>query len=917
MKPRRNEETYDAFISYAQQADKKLAKAIRGSLQSLAKPFWRARSMRVFLDTESLATGSLSASISNALSSSRFLVVLASPAAKSSKWVGDEIAAFKRLPDRRTNILIVLTEGTLDWDDHKQDFSADSTACPDELRGVFDEEPLFVDLRWVPESGVNRRDRTLFRQSVASLAAEIHDSDKDTLIGSHLTQQRRNLSLATGAAIGLAVLAVAAALSAREARIQARAEQAQRVAALAVAETPDRLERALLLGHAGIEIAETEGAARGLFSVLSQTAGVSSIASTETRPRAIAAVPNSNRLVTGSQEGTVTIWGEGLVAEHELSTLDAGAVRDIVVSPDGRFAYAASDQGMITKVDLETGLVAEETSLRGSARALELSQDGSTLYAAGETHGVVSILDGLSLEPIREVDLPFLRIDSLALNASESFLAVSGRGNVPQTAAPLVVVQLSNDEIVAKAKDPFDSWPAETSCRDNCLHSVSSVAADPHNDELFWFGTFGGVVAEWRFLTELPEPIGLHSDQVSRVRVFDDGVTLASTGFDHDVRFWDTRTNRQVGPTRTHHGGPVWDVALISSDLAVTVGEDMTITTLAVSDWSTVLSEVVLEAPPGSEIQGLMPLNDAELAVAVGDQLYIANLDDPENTARAGPYVGGVWALAHDAADDILYFGLSSGEVVRWDRPGGTSTIEKLPLSPAALALHPDNETLAVAGTDPETNEHVTFFLEAQTLAVLSDQITGGIEAPNSVGFTADGRFVIVAGHPVSSSFHAWPSLDVITFERDAASLTKTFSASSELFAVGTSGQDVEVYSNDAELIAVFTGHRDIVASSAIDPSGRVVASGGGDAEVRLWDLGDRLAAFGPALVGHSSDVEYLAFSPDGRYLYSASRSEVMRWNLDRQSWPQAACDIVERSFTQDEWTKLTGLETDVPDGCE
>jgi TIR domain-containing protein len=85
-------------------------------------------------------TPKLWTSIQDALDTSGHFVLLASPEAASSPWVNREIEHWlaTKSPDR---ILPVVTGGEWQWDPG----TADSTAVPASLRGVFAEEPLFLD----------------------------------------------------------------------------------------------------------------------------------------------------------------------------------------------------------------------------------------------------------------------------------------------------------------------------------------------------------------------------------------------------------------------------------------------------------------------------------------------------------------------------------------------------------------------------------------------------------------------------------------------------------------------------------------------------------------------------------------------------------------------------------------------------
>jgi len=88
-------EGYDCFLSYSHAADSRLASALRAGLHRFAKPWYRVRALRVFRDDSSLsANPHLWNSIEQALRSSRWLVLLASPRAAESAWVGRELATW-------------------------------------------------------------------------------------------------------------------------------------------------------------------------------------------------------------------------------------------------------------------------------------------------------------------------------------------------------------------------------------------------------------------------------------------------------------------------------------------------------------------------------------------------------------------------------------------------------------------------------------------------------------------------------------------------------------------------------------------------------------------------------------------------------------------------------------------------------
>ena len=113
---------YDAFLSYSHGKDKRIAAALQSVIQRLGKPWHRRRALRIFRDDTSLsATPSLWPSIEQALANSRFLILLASPDAAASPWVGKEVA-YWLAHKSADSLLIALTDGELGWDNVAGDF---------------------------------------------------------------------------------------------------------------------------------------------------------------------------------------------------------------------------------------------------------------------------------------------------------------------------------------------------------------------------------------------------------------------------------------------------------------------------------------------------------------------------------------------------------------------------------------------------------------------------------------------------------------------------------------------------------------------------------------------------------------------------------------------------------------------------
>ncbi|MEU8610587.1 TIR domain-containing protein [Actinoplanes sp. NPDC048791] len=225
--------TFNGFISYSHAADGRLAPAVQRGLHRLAKPWHRRRALWIFRDQTGLSvTPALWSSIQTALDGSEYFVLLASPEAAGSPWVNREIEHWMatKTADR---ILPVVTDGEWEWDSERHDFTEDSTAVPAALRGVFDEEPLFLDLRWARGSEHLSLQHSRFRDAIAQLAAPMHGVSKDELEGEDVRQHRRARRLRSGAVATLVLLTMLATVTGMSAvrnaeRARAAAAEAMR-----------------------------------------------------------------------------------------------------------------------------------------------------------------------------------------------------------------------------------------------------------------------------------------------------------------------------------------------------------------------------------------------------------------------------------------------------------------------------------------------------------------------------------------------------------------------------------------------------------------------------------------------------------------------------------------------------------------
>lgn len=199
---------YDAFLSYSRRVDRALATALEQGLKTFAKPVFRRRALQIFRDDASLtASPALWASIEDALSRSRFFVLMASPASAESPWVRKELEWWlqHRSPD---TLIVVLTDGVIAWN------SALTTAFPRDSFARAGPEPRWVDLAWARSASDLSLRNPDFVNALAEVAGRIRGLSKDELVGEDVRQhslQQRYVRVASAVLATLTLAALGAA----------------------------------------------------------------------------------------------------------------------------------------------------------------------------------------------------------------------------------------------------------------------------------------------------------------------------------------------------------------------------------------------------------------------------------------------------------------------------------------------------------------------------------------------------------------------------------------------------------------------------------------------------------------------------------------------------------------------------------
>jgi WD40 repeat protein len=611
---------YDAFISYSHAADGRLAPALQRAMQRLAKPWYRARALRVFRDESALsANPHLWASIEVALDESAWFVLLASPDAAGSQWVNRELAHWlaTKPVDR---ILVVLTDGTWEWD--RNSHAVVGTAVPQALRGVFTDEPRHVDLRWARSETDLDMHNTQFRDAAAQLAAPVHGIAKDDLESEDVRLHRRGRRLARG---GVSVLALLVAISlitsvfalvqrgranhnAGVANHRASIATAERLAALATARSTTDQAQSLLLAVEGYRRDDSRATRSALLSVLQANSQLVRVEpASEVNITAMDTTRDGKMIAVGYEDGRVRVRDVASGKSRMSPQLAPEAIRALAFAEDGSLFVTLSVSGHIRAWDSRSFQPRSPAILatRASSQSIQVSR-ARDVIVAGDTEPFSIGIQGWRLTSAASLarrgtpSLGFFDTPSV-VPAALAPIAMDPRGqrvalgfvveNGAQSPASIAERDTGNGSLLGLSR--LGSGTRSTPPAECCGGGyVSAVAYSPDGKLIAGGRSDGGLGI---VLSSLGSSRGRpawfveqgHRGLVTDLAFSSDGRALAASSADGTVSRWDVATGHQIGVALPANSGPVLSVGWESGGSASTTAERLVAATQrGVFEWN-------------------------------------------------------------------------------------------------------------------------------------------------------------------------------------------------------------------------------------------------------------------------------------------------------------------------------------------
>ena len=606
--------------------------------------------------------------------------------------------------------------------------------------------------------------------------------------------------------------------------------------------------------------------------------------------QSIAFSPDNKTFATGCTARLcgISIWD--VFTGERLFTLsgDCNRSHSVAFSPDGKTLASADDKTVclwnIATRELISGPMLGHTA---AINSVIFSPDGKTLASASRDH-TARLWDVATHKLLGQP----LRGHKNSVNS----VVFSPNGKILASASADHTIRLWD---VATHKPLSEPLRGHTD-------SIESIGFSPDGQTLS-SASWDKTLRLWNIVTRKPigEPLLGHENEVNSITFSPNGKILASASADHTIRLWDVASRQSIDTLRGHEGS-VLTIAFSSDGKMLASGGGL-------DDHSIRLWDLTGRHPLNKELQG----HQAQVLTVALSPDAVAAGGIPPNSLE-------LWKLSDDSPQSKTLKGN-----VGWV---------------SAIAFSPDGKTLASAD-----DKYVIHLWDVTSRTVIGEPIKGHEEEVSSLTFSPDGKMLAsvdsqsitrvwdVATHkPISEP----PRGRLTTFSADSKTLTgiehgksivqwSTLTHKSIQVGVLLSTQYLLAFSPDGKtyisrentesddlslwdvasgkrLGNLLHGHTKRAVTAAFSPDGKILASGGEDMTVRLWDL-TTYKPIGQPLRSESG-VLSIAFSPNGKLLASAGWGKTVHvWNIDFAAWPEHLCKAAGRNLTNQEWGEFIG----------
>jgi WD40 repeat protein/serine/threonine protein kinase len=572
----------------------------------------------------------------------------------------------------------------------------------------------------------------------------------------------------------------------------------------------------------------------------------------------VAFSPDDRIIASGAGDSTIRLWDSA--TGESLAVWDAGApVATLAFSPDGSRIYSGDrPNGTLLVWDVESGEILQrmdEIHL-GGIDVIEASPNGRR-FVSGGGDGMARLWDAETFEPVAELAAAEGWVRALTFNRDGSSLFTAGDNSL------IMIWDGLTGEKLNLTIQTFTG-------------GINDLAYTPNAEILAWAGANGSMNL-YNFVTQTygEDALTAHNGAVYDLEFDPRRFALLSGAFDSKLIYWTLSSVQHPGTVAARVEQTISDMLLyqdLETVYLVLAGQEANATNsnIIVSDGQGgVLYEFDLAAEIGNGSHVVFDTAispDGTLLAAALRSGYIATWD-----LRDGDML---WAeLEHEAIakgvvfapNNTLYSVDELGQILRWNIDTGDA-------SPAELSF-PEGEAAGVT----------------------------------AFAISSDGRYLAFVGR--DSRIIVWDLTDMslvnsfIGHNEPVDSLL--FDATNGRLISG--GRDDRIVIWDVETgssLRVLEGQEEWVISLALSPNGQYLASGDRDGGVRLWEY-ETGRSLGTWMRLNRDWVSGLVFTDENHVLSSHRDSGILvSWTFSLDDWLTMACNVSNRSLSEEEWRR-------------
>ncbi|MBW4578917.1 MAG: NACHT domain-containing protein [Tildeniella nuda ZEHNDER 1965/U140] len=541
--------------------------------------------------------------------------------------------------------------------------------------------------------------------------------------------------------------------------------------------------------------------------------------------------PAGTHLASGNEDSHVRIWNVATGALTAVLSAHTDEVHSVAFSPDGRLLASGSYDRTV--------------------KLWDVSQLGSQQSAVSHQPSAISRQTGNS--PLSSPLSPYPSLLTLIGHTDWVWsIAFSPDGKTLASSSSDRTIKLWDVQTQQCYKTLLGHAAAVRS-----IAFAASTGKDPTSACLV-SGSDDRTVRLWNENGDCLRMLQGHTSWISAVAFSPKGGLLASGSEDQSVRLWDSGTNQCVRLIQGYNSG-VWSIAFSpDGQTLVSGGQDRMIRLWDVSAVSRQPSAVT-QNPKLSvkcEANGRQETRSESKELSATQNVLTPHTLPPTPYPLAG-HTSWVWAVAFSPDGQTVASGSEDGTVRLWN----TSEFGKQRSAHRRAEASYSSQRSAVSD-QKELNSNLepqTFVPSPLTSHPSPLTLTGHTHAVWSVAFSLDGQ--IIASGSLDGTIRLWQEAGY-----------------------------------EQHMLKGHEGGVCAVAFAPRSPQRHLLASGSQDQTIRLWGLTTQASLLGgitgqplpvavqhlKTLIGHTSWIRCLAFSPDGRWLASGSSDGiVILWDAE------------------------------------